>query len=104
MQTVRKETRITNPGFNTIPTHTGLSENNTDRLKIRELISWSVCFAAISLLTGLLKFLKVGVTMDSVTSFLFYTSLIALAYVIYRIINFPRNSAHVKSTQHHELN
>ena len=104
MQTVRKETRLANPGFKPNPVNAGHSEKNINRLKIRELISWSVCFAAIGLLTGLLKFMKVGVTMDSVTSFLFYTSLTALAYMIYRIINFPRNSGYVNGNHNHELN
>src|SRR4051812_8764345 len=52
------------------------------RLKIREFISWAACFAVVSGITGLMKFLKVGVTMDSVNSALFYLSLAGLAYFI----------------------
>jgi len=106
MQTVREQTGLglTTPGFKPTPTHPGISETHVNRLKIREFRSWSVCFAVITLLTGLLKFLKVGVTMESVTSTLFYTSLMALTYFIFRIISLSRNPAQVNNNSYHELN
>lgn len=106
MQTVREQSRLglPDPGFKTTHSNAGFSENHINKLKIREFISWSVCFAIITLLTGLLKFLKVGVTMETVTSTLFYTSLITLVYFIYRIFSLSRHSVHVKHRDYHELN
>ena len=106
MQTAHEQGRLgfSNPGIKPTPSYAGISENQVKRLKKREFISWSVCFAVISLLTGLLKFLKIGVTMDSVTNVLFYASLISLAYFIYRIFSLPGNSIEVKNHNYHELN
>ncbi len=73
-------------------------------LKIKEFISWAACFAVISGLTGLLKYLKVGVTMDSVTSSLFYLSLAALIYFVTRIVMLSRTQVKIHSKNLHELN
>jgi hypothetical protein len=106
MQTVREQApvRLSNSGFKSTPSQFRISENQVNKLKIREFISWSVCFAVIVVLTGLLKYLKVGITMESVTSALFYSSLLALAYFIYRIVSLSRNPAQIKSNPFHELN
>ncbi|MEJ0080361.1 MAG: hypothetical protein WDM78_05255 [Puia sp.] len=58
----------------------------------------------ITLLTGLLKYLRLGITMESVTSILFYSSLICLAYFMYRIFSSSRVPFQVKDDSHHELN
>ncbi len=106
MQTVHEQTRLglTNPGFKPTPSSAGITTSQANRLKIREFTSWSVCFAVITLLTGLLKYMKLGVTMESVTSALFYTSLVSLAYFIYRIFSLSRNSIRVNNNSYHELN
>jgi len=73
-------------------------------LKIKEFISWAVCFAVVCGLTGLLKFLKIGVTMDTVTSSLFYLSLAGLIYFITRIVLLSRSQVQIHSNNLHELN
>ena len=73
-------------------------------LKIKEFISWAACFAVVSGLTGLLKFLKVGVTMDTVTSILFYLSLAGMIYFITRIVVLSRSQVQIHSNNLHELN
>ena len=73
-------------------------------LKIKEFISWAACFAVISGLTGLLKYLKVGVTMDTVTSVLFYLSLAGLVYFVTRIIVLSRTQVQIHANNLHELN
>jgi hypothetical protein len=106
MQTVREQApvRLSNSGFQPAQSQFRISENQVNKLKIKEFISWSVCFAIVTILTGLLKYLKLGVTMESVTSALFYTSLLALAYFIYRIVSLSRNPVQVKNNSYHELN
>ncbi len=81
-----------------------LIKNHVKRLKIKEFISWSVCLAIITLITGLLKFLKIGVTMDSVTSGLFYLSLGGLTWLIYKMVKLSRNQALTDKMLKHELN
>ena len=73
-------------------------------LKIKEFISWAACFGIISGLTGLLKYLKVGVIMDPITSSLFYLSLAALIYFVTRIIMLSRTQVKIHSNNLHELN
>jgi hypothetical protein len=106
MQTVREQAPVglSTSGFKPTQSPFRISENQVNKLKIREFISWSVCFAVITLLTGLLKYLKVGITMESITSTLFYTSLLALAYFIYRIVSLSKHPAQVKTNPYHELN
>ncbi|HEY2649112.1 MAG TPA: hypothetical protein VGI38_07950 [Puia sp.] len=82
---------------------TNLSKSEK-RLKIREFVSWSVCFAVVCGLTGLLKYLKVGITMDTITSALFYLSLAGLIYFITRIIMMSKSPVQLHSTNLHELN
>ena len=74
------------------------------KLKIKEFISWSACFAVIAGLTGLLKFLKVGITMDTVTSSLFYLSLAGMIYFITRIVLLSRSQVQIHSNKLHALN
>jgi hypothetical protein len=73
-------------------------------LKIKEFISWAACFAVVSGLTGLLKYLKVGVTMDTITSSLFYLSLAGMIYFIARIVILSRSQVQIHSNNLHELN
>jgi hypothetical protein len=73
-------------------------------LRIREFISWAVCFAIVSGLTGLIKYLKVGITMDTVTSTLFYLSLAGLIYFVTRIVILSRSQVQIHSANLHELN
>jgi hypothetical protein len=85
-------------------TQTPVSEYQTKRLKIVEFRSWSVCFSVIVVLTGMLKIFKLGITMDSITSFLFFSSLGGLAYFIYRIVTISRSPVQLKANILHELN
>jgi|SRR5664279_1655975 len=103
MQTIQEQSRIglSGSGFQGGQSQVGFAVN---RLKIKEFTSWSVCFAVIGVLTGLLKFLKLGVTMDSVTSVLFYASLMALAFFIYRIVSLSKTPVEEKRNNYHELN
>ena len=106
MQTVREQNGkgISPAGYKTYQSQAPVSANQEKLLKIREFRSWSVCFSVIVLLTGLLKFLKLGITMETVTSGLFYTSLCGLVYFIYRIVSLSRTPVQLISKTPHELN
>jgi len=106
MDTVREQARMNIQSSGFIPNYSPSSttENQSTRIKIRESISWLVSFALITFLTGLLKFLKIGVTVESITSALFYTSLFAVSYFIYRIVVLSRNTVQLKKENLHELN
>lgn len=106
MQTVREQQSI---DISPVPHKSPMipapvSPDQVRKLKIREFISWSVCFAVITALTGLMKILQVGVTMDTVTSILFFLSLSGLIYFIYRIISFSRNPLPRSPHPRNELN
>jgi hypothetical protein len=112
MHTIRgqKTIDISQAGFRSSFNNTN-SINQVNRLKIREFISWSVCFAVIAVITGLLKVLKIGITMDTVTSVLFYFSIAGLGWFIYKIFSLPKypvqgnNSHDLGNTKAlHELN
>jgi hypothetical protein len=105
MQTVRgqKIIDISAAGFSVSPSQSQVP-NQAKRLRIREFISWSVCFAVVAGLTGLLMFLKVGVTMESVTSVLFYLSLAGLIYFVSKIILVSRIPVQMNTRTLHELN
>jgi|SRR5450432_4109479 hypothetical protein len=105
MQTIRKNAIDISPvqfgsGFSQSP----VSPDQEKRLKISEFTSWSVCFAVVCGLTGLLKLLKVGITMDTVTSILFYLSLAGLIYFVTRIIMISKNTVSLHADNLHELN
>jgi hypothetical protein len=105
MQTFRRNNVDISPAqFNSGFSQTTISPATEKSLKIKEFISWSTCFAIISGLTGVLKFLKIGVTMDSVTSVLFYLSLGGLIYFVVRIVLLSRTRVHLHSNRLHELN
>ena len=106
MLTVREQSRIgkSDSEFKPTPSLVDKTENQENKSKIREFRSWSVCFAIVGFLTGLLKYLKIGVTMDSVTSILFYSSIFALTYFIFRIVSLSKNPARIKSNSYHGLN
>jgi hypothetical protein len=106
METVRGQRRaeIQSSGFTPSYSKTPVSENQVNHLKIREFISWLVCFTVIGCLTGIMKFLKLGITAESITSALFYISVLAVAYFTYRIISLSRNPVPLKSGKLHELN
>ena len=78
--------------------------NQIKKLKIREFISWSVCFAVISGLTGLMKYLKVGVTMDLITSIVFYGSLFGFLYFMVKIIRISKSPDVLNSGTRQGLN
>jgi hypothetical protein len=105
MQTVRgqKIIDVSATGFRTSPSQSPVS-NQENTLKIREFISWSVCFAVVAGLTGLLMYLNVGVTMESVTSILFYLSLAGLIYFVSKIILTSRKPVPMNTRTLHELN
>ena len=105
MQTFRRN----NVDISPVQFNAGFSEQpippvREKSLKIKEFISWAACFAIISGLTGLLKFLKIGVTMDTVTSALFYLSLAGLIYFITRIVLLSRSQVQIHSNNLHKLN
>jgi hypothetical protein len=107
MQTIHEQARVINTSSPDIKSTFSRIPNALDSLKalkIREFISWSVCFAIVSGLTGLILFLKVGVTMETVTASLFYLSLAGLIYFISRIILLSRNPSPVSHSAAHELN
>ena len=106
MQATREQdrARLSDSGFYPDNSQVRVSDGQANKLKIREFTSWSVCFAIVVVLTGLLKYLNLGITVESITSVLFYSSLLALVYFIYRIVTIPRNSIQVKRNHFHELN
>jgi hypothetical protein len=107
MQTVREQAErinISKPGLRSFVSPVPDSSDHSKRFKIREFISWSVCFAVISLLTGLLMILKVGITMETVTASLFFLSLGGLIYFIYRIIVLSKKPVLFDPAVPHELN
>jgi hypothetical protein len=105
MQTVRKSAIDISPAqFGSGISQPPVTPDQEKRLKIKEFTSWSVCFAVVCGLTGMLKFLKVGITMDSVTSSLFYLSLAGLIYFVTRIIMISKNPVHLYPNNLHELN
>jgi hypothetical protein len=106
METVRgqRRFRIQSSGLSPSYSKTSSPENQVIKLKIREFIAWLVCFSVITSLTGLMKFLKLAVTVESITTTLFYLSIFAVAYFIYRIVSLSRNPVQLKSETLHELN
>lgn len=92
MQTIlgQKAVTISPSSFISGSSEVPASANQINRLKIREFISWGVCFGVVTLLTGLLKVLRVGITMEPVTSILFYLSIVGLAYFISKAIRLSR--------------
>jgi hypothetical protein len=107
METIRGQVRVINTSATDVKsTFSGIpgSADPSKVLKTREFISWSVCFAIVSGLTGLLLFLHVGVTMETVTAALFYLSLAGLIYFISRIILLSRNPSPSAHSAAHELN
>jgi len=105
MQTFRRN----NVDISPVQLNAGFSQHpvppvREKRLKIKEFLSWAACFAVIAGLTGLLKYLNVGITMDTVTSSLFYLSLAGLVYFIARIVILSRSRVEIHSSNLHELN
>lgn len=102
MQTIRgqKTNDISQAGFRPSFAKSD-SINQANKLKIREFISWSVCFAVITVITGLLKILKIGITMDTVTSVLFYFSIAGLVWFVYKIFSLPKYP--VQGNNNHDL-
>ena len=92
MHTIRGQKTIdtSQTGFRTSFSTDPVSSDYVKRLKIREFISWSICFAIITVITGLLKYLKIGITMDTVTSILFYFSIAGLGWFIYKIYSLSK--------------
>jgi hypothetical protein len=74
------------------------------KLKISEFKSWTVCFGIISLLTGMLIYLKLGITMEPVTAILFFLSLTGMIFYISKLILFSRHPARLESNSRHDLN
>ena len=89
MQTIRQKPQLVDfpeSSFTAQITRQILSQKHIKSLKISESLSWIVSFSVILLITGLLKFLRLGVTMSTVTSALFYLSFAGIAYFIFNII------------------
>ena len=105
MQTFRRNNVDISPvQFNSGFSQQPISPIREKTLKIKEFMSWSACFAVIAGLTGLLKYLKVGITMDTITSILFYLSLAGLIYFVIRIVRLSRSQVQIHSNNLHELN
>lgn len=93
MQTIRQTPQLADfpeSSFTAQITRQLLAQKEVKSLKISESLSWIVSFSVILLITGVLKFLKLGVTMGAVTSGLFYLSLAGIAYFIFNIIRINR--------------
>jgi len=84
-------------------TYSGESSN---RLKIRESVSWAICFAIIAGITGALLAYKIGVTMSDITSILFYFSLLGLVAFVARAVRLSRSGGEevVRKTGPSQLN
>lgn len=97
MRAVRPEASvidISKNGFNSNFTgHANQTAVRTKKLKISELKSWALSCGVISALMGLLLYLKVGVTMETITASLFFLSLGGLIYSIYQIVLLVRQPA-----------
>jgi hypothetical protein len=104
MQTARGHKMISATGFSSTFSQSPVSTNQAKRLKIREFMSWSVCFGIVTALTGLIKYLKVGITMDTITTILFFLSLSGLIYFVSRIFLLSKTPVQVDSRGLHELN
>lgn len=63
---------------------------SANKLKIRESISWSICFAIVAGITGALLVYKIGVTMSLVTSILFFFSFLGFAAFVARTVRLHR--------------
>jgi hypothetical protein len=96
MQTVRSHSKLIDTslsGYNSPHSQIPDPSGQIKKLKISELKSWSVCFSIISILTGLLMYMRLGVTMENITSVLFFFALSGLIYSIYRIVKLSKDSA-----------
>lgn len=67
------------------------SLSSVNRLKIKESISWSICFAIVAAITGALLVYRIGVTMSLVTSILFCFSLLGFVAFVARAIRLYRS-------------
>jgi len=108
MQTVREPNEKSGPG---LPYRTyqhaapqAVSQDQEKRLKMNELKSWMACFLLIFVITGTLKVLSLGITMESVTSLFFYGSLAALIYLSFRFRSLYRKPVSYSAQGLHELN
>jgi hypothetical protein len=107
MQTISNNARGIDTSPNVVPTqYPGVPDpvSQIRRLKISEFKSWTVCFGIISFLTGMLMYLKIGVTMETVTASLFFLSLTGMIFYIYKLILLTRVPARLESNPRHELN
>ena len=107
MQTLTGQTRIIDNSSSSLRSSllpAQFPTNQSKKSKIGEFISWSVCFAIIAGLTGMMKWMKVAVTMESITSGLFYLSIAGLIYFIYRIISLSGSNVQNNFRIRHELN
>jgi hypothetical protein len=63
-----------------------VSGSSGRKLKIRESLSWMLCFAVLAGITGTLLAYKVGITMSGITSILFYCSLLGLLLFTIKLV------------------
>ena len=107
MQTVSDNTRridISSSNFPTSYPRIPDPAGQIRKLKISEFKSWTVCFGIISFLTGMLMYLKVGVTMETVTASLFFLSLAGMIFSVYKLILLYREPARLETSSRHDLN
>ena len=107
MQTIRDNTRRIDISSNNFPTTYPSIPDPTRqirKLKISEFKSWTVSFGIISFLTGMLMYLKVGVTMETVTASLFFLSLAGMIFYVYKLIHLTREPIRLESNTRHDLN
>jgi hypothetical protein len=107
MQTITGQTRTITTASSSLVTpfsqNPGGSEQST-RLKIKDFRSWSICFAVIAAITGTMKWMSLAVTMEAITSGLFYLSMAGLIYFIFRILALSGTPAQKNLLTRHELN
>jgi hypothetical protein len=107
MQTVSDNARRIDISSNNFPsTYPSIPDPTRQirKLKISEFKSWTVSFGIISFLTGMLMYLKVGVTMETVTASLFFLSLAGMIFYVYKLILLSREPARLESNTRHDLN
>jgi hypothetical protein len=106
MQILREEKtdEIRASAFKSPASLNSLPAKPTKSLIRNENISWLICFGIVSILTGMLKFLKVGITMDTITSVFFYISLIGVFYFFYKILSASKINPQKSAGSFHGLN
>jgi hypothetical protein len=107
MQTITGQTRVVTTASSSLITPFSQASGGSEqskRLKIKDFMSWSICFAVIAAITGTMKWMSLAVTMETITSGLFYLSMAGLVYFVFRIFALSANPVQSNPLARHELN